>query len=293
MVLLRPAPGALPDPDPSNDAKILTFDGSLSGWNRGIDSVLVTPNGDGTADVQVHGNLTVSNIGSSGDDGVDLSQELVIVDDFGTELHSEALSVLFHDPPATTKISACALGCATAVCGEWSGNPWLTLAAQCLPSEFLYGNCGCSGETDIVIPAVPEPPIGGLTVHLRPAPGALPELPGFPEDDDERRPDRNTAVGGEIGTARAVVELKNHPNPFNPTTVLSFELSDGGTGELAIFDARGGRIRTLHRGLLAAGTHEFRWRGDDDAGSAVASGAYFVQLQMGDQSYGRRVTLLK
>jgi hypothetical protein len=72
----------------------------------------------------------------------------------------------------------------------------------------------------------------------------------------------------------------NAPNPFNPSTTVRFELPTGNVRrcELTIYDVAGRAIRALLRAPLAAGPHEIRWDGRDDAGSSVASGVYFARL---------------
>jgi hypothetical protein len=74
--------------------------------------------------------------------------------------------------------------------------------------------------------------------------------------------------------------LPNAPNPFNPSTVVSFSVPEGGTRQCAvtIYDVAGRAVRVLLRAPLAAGHHELRWDGRDDAGSSVASGVYFARL---------------
>jgi len=55
--------------------------------------------------------------------------------------------------------------------------------------------------------------------------------------------------------------LANFPNPFNPSTTLRFNLKQTGSAQVDIFDLAGHRIRRLHSGELAAGTHELTWDG--------------------------------
>ena len=71
---------------------------------------------------------------------------------------------------------------------------------------------------------------------------------------------------------------QNFPNPFNPATTLRYELPRDASIELAVFDLRGRRVTTLHRGPQTAGYHDARWDGRDDQGRAVASGLYFARL---------------
>jgi M6 family metalloprotease-like protein len=71
---------------------------------------------------------------------------------------------------------------------------------------------------------------------------------------------------------------QNYPNPFNPVTSIRFEVPEATSIDLGIFDLRGRRVATLHRGPIDAGYHTLRWEGRDDGGRGVASGMYFVRL---------------
>ncbi|UCF64553.1 MAG: S8 family serine peptidase [bacterium] len=71
---------------------------------------------------------------------------------------------------------------------------------------------------------------------------------------------------------------QNFPNPFNPTTTISFQLPISGEVGLKIFNVTGQEVRTLVNGFKQAGSHEFIWDGKDNAGISLASGVYFYQL---------------
>ena len=68
----------------------------------------------------------------------------------------------------------------------------------------------------------------------------------------------------------------NYPNPFNPATVIQYELPDLADVELSIHDVLGRRVTTLVSGSQAAGLYESPW----DA-TGVASGVYVARLQVG------------
>jgi hypothetical protein len=84
------------------------------------------------------------------------------------------------------------------------------------------------------------------------------------------------------------------PNPFNPRTVLSYDLPRPATVELAIFDMRGQRVRTFCRGeRREAGRHQVTWLGDDDRGRGLAAGVYLVRLRAEGQADVGRVALVR
>ena len=86
---------------------------------------------------------------------------------------------------------------------------------------------------------------------------------------------------------------QNVPNPFNPSTVISYEISSAGLVSLVIYNAQGQRIRTLVRESQNPGVQSAVWDGRDDAGRAVSSGVYFYQLSLDGVSESRQMLLLK
>ncbi len=91
----------------------------------------------------------------------------------------------------------------------------------------------------------------------------------------------------------AVVLGQNHPNPFNPHTVIAFSLPRAQAVTLRVYDLQGKVVRTLVAGEQPAGHHEVTWRGRDDQGGAVSSGLYFYRLTTADGDQVRKMTLLK
>ena len=85
-----------------------------------------------------------------------------------------------------------------------------------------------------------------------------------------------------------------HPNPFNPSTTISFDLPQAAPARLAIHDVAGRLVRTLAGGeVLGEGRHEVVWNGRDDGGQLVAAGVYFYRLESGAFAETRSLTLLK
>ena len=85
-----------------------------------------------------------------------------------------------------------------------------------------------------------------------------------------------------------------YPNPFNPSTTVSFDLPERATVNLAIYDLAGQMVRTLVAAeTVAAGRHEVVWNGRDTAGRAVAAGVYFCRLDAGGYSQTVRMALVK
>lgn len=89
------------------------------------------------------------------------------------------------------------------------------------------------------------------------------------------------------------VLAQNRPNPFNPSTEISFSLPKPAEVTLVIYNVLGESVVTLAEGQRAAGTHAVRWDGRDKNGRAVASGVYFYRLDAGEFSATRKMVLLK
>ncbi len=96
-----------------------------------------------------------------------------------------------------------------------------------------------------------------------------------------------------LAPPKAAVLHAAAPNPFNPTTTLSFTLMRDGDATLAVYDAQGRRVRVLHQGPAAAGLNEFAWDGRDAAGQPAPSGVYFARLMTEDGLQTRKMALLK
>ena len=86
---------------------------------------------------------------------------------------------------------------------------------------------------------------------------------------------------------------QNRPNPFNPKTVLAYQMPQAGHVTLVVHNAAGQRVATLVDRNVDAGAHTATWRGLDDNGESVSSGVYFFTLAYGNESITRKGVLLK
>lgn len=95
----------------------------------------------------------------------------------------------------------------------------------------------------------------------------------------------------QLPTAFALEQ--NHPNPFNPTTTIRFDLPKAGQVRLEVFNVAGQRVRTLVDGYMVAGSHAVVWDGRGDDGRLAASGVYLYRLVGDGFSTARRMILMK
>ena len=86
---------------------------------------------------------------------------------------------------------------------------------------------------------------------------------------------------------------QNVPNPFNPSTTISFSLTETGHATLGIYSINGQLVRRLVHGNMAAGTHEVVWDGRDAVGRDVASGVYVYRLHTATNTAVRKLTLVR
>ena len=70
----------------------------------------------------------------------------------------------------------------------------------------------------------------------------------------------------------------NYPNPFNPSTIIPYQLPTAMHVRLEVFNILGQRVATLVDGERPAGFHTAGWNATDAAGQAVAAGVYLYRL---------------
>ena len=89
------------------------------------------------------------------------------------------------------------------------------------------------------------------------------------------------------------LQMAAHPNPFNPTTTIRFNLPAVSGAQLRIFDVSGREVwsRTIDPGQ--AGWREVTWNGKDENGLFLSSGMYFAHVVQGAHYAVTKVTLVK
>ncbi len=86
---------------------------------------------------------------------------------------------------------------------------------------------------------------------------------------------------------------QNIPNPFNPTTRISFGITEPATVSIRIYDASGKLVRILLEGGRSPGHYDEVWDGCNGNGLPVASGVYFYRLRAGNFTQTRKMVLTK
>ena len=94
--------------------------------------------------------------------------------------------------------------------------------------------------------------------------------------------------------APVVFELnQNFPNPFNPTTSISFSIPKSGHVELKIYDILGRRVKTLISGAYDVGNYSIVWDATDMNGNLVSNGIYFYAIRAADYSSTKKMLFMK
>jgi spore coat protein A len=86
---------------------------------------------------------------------------------------------------------------------------------------------------------------------------------------------------------------QNVPNPFNPTTQISFSIPKESHVNLQVFDLMGRVVATLVDEVLPAGTHAAVWNGRSSDGRIMASGVYFYTIRAERFLASKKMMLLK
>ena len=81
---------------------------------------------------------------------------------------------------------------------------------------------------------------------------------------------------------------KLYPNPFNPSTVVSFSLPVDGHVHLAAFDVRGKEVDVIFEGTQSVGQYSYTWNA-----SNLPSGVYYIRLQAGAMVTSQKALLIK
>ena len=122
--------------------------------------------------------------------------------------------------------------------------------------------------------------------------GDLPKL----SNNNVEAADAEVSATSELTTGAVPTEFKlgtNYPNPFNPTTTITYHLPEAAHVSLSVYNVAGQRVAELVSSQQSEGVHQAVWDGRDAAGVSVASGLYLYRIEAGTFKQTRKMTLLK
>lgn len=97
----------------------------------------------------------------------------------------------------------------------------------------------------------------------------------------------------EAGVPTDFALAQNMPNPFNPTTVINYDLPQDANTTLRVYNSLGQLVRTLVNETRPAGSHSVLFDGKDESGRQLASGMYIYQITAGSFVKSAKMMLLK
>lgn len=172
--------------------------------------------------------------------------------------------------------------------------------------QYCFTHSGLIVVAIAILGCTPEGDLVNTTPDLsRPTPPSRNQSQNFPvlaingATDGEPQIDSGENSSDVIGedildSAMPLALLSSAPNPFNPTTTLSFEIPEGGgLVTLVIHGLDGRRARQLVASDLPGGEHTVIWRGRDDSGRKLPSGVYFASLRSGGEVRTRKLVMVQ
>lgn len=104
----------------------------------------------------------------------------------------------------------------------------------------------------------------------------------------------STTINDSTISMPTSAKLNNiYPNPFNPSTTISFELKNDEFVNLSIYNVKGQIIKTLNNSRLNSGNHSVTWNGTNENNNKSASGIYFIKLQTTNSIQIKKAVLVK
>ena len=98
---------------------------------------------------------------------------------------------------------------------------------------------------------------------------------------------------GNLDITPVTLNASNYPNPFNPETTISYDISQQGNVSVDIYNIKGQKVKSLLNETQEAGQHKVMWQGDNETGKKVSSGTYFYKIKSDGEEIVNKMLLLK
>jgi predicted CXXCH cytochrome family protein len=102
-----------------------------------------------------------------------------------------------------------------------------------------------------------------------------------------------TSVGNGNGIPTVFALRQNHPNPFNPSTTIQYDLPQAAQVTINIYNSLGALVTRLVDQQQSAGSYSIQWDGKDQSGNNVASGIYFYKMEAGSFTAMKKMLFIK
>lgn len=127
--------------------------------------------------------------------------------------------------------------------------------------------------------------IGGTTIQ---------SVVGIVATMEEYTPETVTSIEDKAADVPTSFVLhQNYPNPLNPSTVISYELSAASEVELTIYNPLGQKVKTLVNEKQSAGVYQVQWDGKSEDGVQLSSGVYIYRIKAGDFMDAKKLALIR
>ncbi len=90
-----------------------------------------------------------------------------------------------------------------------------------------------------------------------------------------------------------ILNVRNYPNPSNPSTTIRFSLTEAQNVSVEIFNVKGQKVKTLVNQMLSKGTHGLVWNGTSDEQNTVSTGVYFYKIVCDKETVVRKLMFVK
>lgn len=103
----------------------------------------------------------------------------------------------------------------------------------------------------------------------------------------------NEVLADNTGLIEGFRLLGNYPNPFNPSTTISFTLTEKENVRVLVRDILGCEVVEIFNGIVSPGINRFQWNGTNFMGQTVNSGVYFYTVEVNNKVYSGKMILNK
>ena len=103
----------------------------------------------------------------------------------------------------------------------------------------------------------------------------------------------NTGIEYEDDVILSYELLENYPNPFNPSTIIKYNVTQTGNVKLTVLNLLGEEIKILVDDYKQTGYYNVEWFGDNNSGTVQSSGVYIIRLQTPNSLQIKKALLIK